>query len=196
MTVSAKEIAAFRTKTGFPMMECKSALDEANGNEEEAIKILKKRGFSKVAKKSSRETKSGIIEGYVHDGKIGVLVEVLTETDFVAKNSDFREFVKNLALQIVATAPKYLSSKDIPAAELEKERNDLILQVKQTGKPEEIAKKIVEGKLNSFYKDACLLDQPFIKDQDKTINDLLVELVSKIGENIVISRFVRYQIGE
>lgn len=195
MTINAEEIATLRKKTGLPMMECKSALIEANGSEEEAIKILKNRGLTKVAKRSERETKSGLIEGYVHDGKIGILVEVLTETDFVAKNSDFKEFVHNLALQIAATNPKYISKEDVTPEALNKEKAELIDQVKASGKPEEIAKKIVEGKLGSFYSEVCLLQQPFIKDQDKTINDLLTDLVSKIGEKVVISRFVRYELG-
>ena len=195
MTISAKEIATLRAKTGLPMMECKSALIESRGNEEEAIKILKSRGLAKVAKRSERETKSGLVESYVHDGKIGILVEVLTETDFVAKNFDFKEFVHNIALQIAATNPKYISKDDVPAEILDKEKDELMGQVKASGKPEEIAKKIVEGKLGSFYAEVCLLEQPFIKDQDKTINDLLTDLVSKIGEKIVISRFVRYELG-
>ena len=195
MIISAKEIATLRVKTGLPMMECKSALIEAQGSEEKAIKILKSRGFAKVAKRSERETKSGLIEGYVHDGKIGILVEVLTETDFVAKNSDFKEFIHNLALQIAATNPKYISKDDVPVEILAKEKDELTDQIKTSGKPEEIAQKIVEGKLGSFYSEVCLLEQPFIKDQDQTINDLLTDLVSKIGEKIVISRFVRYELG-
>lgn len=195
MAISAKDIASLRSKTGLPMMECKSALIEAQGNEENAIKILKSRGLAKVAKRSDRETKSGLIEGYVHDGKIGILVEVLTETDFVAKNSDFKEFVHSLALQIAAASPKYISKDDIPDEVLEREKSELIDQIKKSGKPEEIVKKIVEGKLGSFYSEVCLLEQSFIKDQDKTVHDLLTELVSKIGEKIVISRFVRYDLG-
>ena len=196
MTITAKEIAELRAKTGLPMMEVKSALIEAKGNEEEAIKILRKKGLSKVAKRAERETRSGLIESYVHDGKIGVLVEVLTETDFVAKNEEFKEFVHNLALHIAAAGPKYLSRQDIPVVELDKEKQILLDEAKATGKPEEIAKKIVEGKLKNFYADYCLLNQPFIKNQDKTIEDMLTELVSKIGEKIVISRFCRFEIGK
>lgn len=196
MSVTAKEIAELRAKTGLPMMEVKSALIEAKGNEEEAIKILRKKGLSKVAKRAERETKSGLIESYVHDGKIGVLVEVLSETDFVAKNDEFKEFVHNLALHVAAASPKYLSRKDIPVVELDREKQILLDEVKASGKPEEIAKKIVEGKLNNFYAEVCLLDQHFIKDQDKTIEDMLTELVSKIGEKIVISRFCRFELGK
>ena len=196
MSITAKEIAELRAKTGLPMMEVKSALIEAHGNEEEAIKILRKKGLSKVAKRAERETKSGLIESYVHDGKIGVLVEVLTETDFVAKNDEFKEFVHNLALHVAAASPKYLSRQDIPVVELDKEKQILLDEVKASGKPEEIAKKIVEGKLNNFYAEICLLDQHFIKDQDKTIEEMLTELVSKIGEKIAISRFCRFELGK
>lgn len=196
MSVTAKEIAELRAKTGLPMMEVKSALIEAKGNEEEAIKILRKKGLSKVAKRAERETKSGLIESYVHDGKIGVLVEVLSETDFVAKNDEFKEFVHNLALHVAAASPKYLSRKHIPVVELDREKQILLDEAKASGKPEEIAKKIVEGKLNNFYAEVCLLDQHFIKDQDKTIEDMLTELVSKIGEKIVISRFCRFELGK
>lgn len=194
--ITAKEIAELRAKTGLPMMEIKSALIEAKGNEEEAIKILRKKGLSKVAKRAERETKSGLVGSYVHDGKIGVLVEVLTETDFVAKNDEFKTFVHDLTLHIAATNPKYLSREEIPASELEKETQILMDEAKATGKPEEIAKKIVEGKLNNFYADVCLLDQLFIKDQDQKIGEMLTNLVSKIGEKIVISRFCRFELGK
>jgi len=196
MTITAKEIAELRAKTGLPMMEVKSALIEARGDEEEAIKILRKKGLSKVSKRAERETKSGLIESYVHDGKIGVLVEVLTETDFVAKNDEFKEFVHDIALHVAATNPKYLSREEIPASELEKETQILMDEAKATGKPEEIAKKIVEGKLNNYFAEICLMDQPFIKDQDQKIEDMLTDLVSKIGEKIVISRFCRFELGK
>jgi len=196
MSITAKEIAELRAKTGLPVMEVKSALIEAKGNEEEAIQILRKRGLSKVAKRAERETKSGLIESYVHDGKIGVLVEVLAETDFVAKNSEFKEFVHDMALHIAATNPKYLSAEEIPAADLEKEKQFLLDEAKASGKPEEIAKKMVEGRLNNFYAEVCLLDQPFIKDQNRKISEMLSDLVSKIGEKIVISRFSRFELGK
>ena len=194
--ITAKEIAQLRAKTGLPMMECKKALVEADGSEEKALEVLKKRGALKAASKIDRATKSGLIESYVHNGQIGVLVEVLTESDFVAKNEEFKNFVHDVALHIVASDPKYVKKEDVPAAELEKEKNDLIDQAKSEGKPEEIAKKIVEGRLGKFYSEICLLDQPFVKDQDKTIGDLLTEKIAKIGENIVISRFVRFELGK
>jgi elongation factor Ts len=193
--ITAKEIADLRNKTGLPMMEVKSALVEAGGDEEKAIDILRKRGLGKAAKKAERETKSGLIECYSHDGKIGVLVEVLTETDFVARNEEFKTFVHDVALHVAAMNPKYVSSDMIPEAEANHERELLVEQVKGEGKPEEIAKKIVEGKMQKYFSDVCLLDQLFIKDQDKTIGTLRNELISKIGENIVISRFVRYELG-
>lgn len=195
MTIPVSCIASLRNKTGLPMMECKAALVEAGGDEDKAIEILKKKGFAKAAKKADRETKSGIIETYVHDGKIGVLLEVLAETDFVAKNEDFKEFVHDVALHIAAMGPKYLAKENVPTEELEKEKANLIEQVKATGKPAEIAEKIVEGKLGKFYEEICLLDQKFIKDPDKTIGELLTALIAKIGENIIISRFARFELG-
>ena len=189
------QIKQLRDETGSAPTQIKKALEESNGDTEKARELLRIWGKNVSIKKVSRETKSGLIEAYVHDGKIGVLVEVLTETDFVARNSDFKEFVHSLGLQIAATNPKYISKDNIPAEVLEKEKDDLIDQIKDSGKPEEIVKKIVEGKIGSYYAEVCLLEQPYIKDQDKTINDLLTDLVSKVGEKIVISRFVRYELG-
>ncbi len=194
--ITAKEIAKLRSKTGLPVMEIKSALTEAKGDKEEAVKILRQRGLSKIAKRADRETKSGLIENYVHDGKIGVLVEVLTESDFVAKNSDFVEFVHNLALHIAAANPKYISHNNIPTKEIEEEKQNLLDQVEKSGKSVEITKKIIEGKMKNYYAEICLLNQPYIKDQEKTVGDLLADLVAKIGEKIVISRFVRFELGE
>jgi len=195
-TITAAQIAEFRAKTGLPMMECKSALIEAGGDAEKALEIMKKRGATKALKKAERETKSGLIESYVHPGgKIGVIVEVLTETDFVAKNDEFKEFVHDIALQIVALNPKYISKNDIPKEEKDKERNIYLDQVKKEGKSDKIVEKIVEGKLESYYEEICLLSQPFVKDQSLKIEDLLNQKISKIGENIVISRFSRFEIG-
>ena len=196
MEIKASQIAELRGKTGLPMMECKKALVEAQGDEAKAIELLKKRGAIKAASKSERSTKSGLIESYIHNGQMGVLLEVLTETDFVAKNEEFKEFVHDVALHIAASNPKYVKKEEIPAQELEKEKADLIEQVKSEGKSEEIAKKIVEGRLGKFYSEICLLDQPFVKDQDVTIGDLLTEKIAKIGENIIISRFVRFELGK
>lgn len=196
MEIKAQQIAELRSKTGLPMMECKKALVEAGGDEAKAIELLKKRGALKAASKSERSTKSGLIESYIHNGQIGVLLEVLTETDFVAKNEEFKQFVHDVALHIAASNPKYVKKEDVAKDELEKEKSDLIEQVKAEGKPEEIAKKIVEGRLGKFYAEICLLDQPFVKDQDVTIGELLTGKIAKIGENIVISRFVRFELGK
>ncbi len=194
--ISAKDIAALRAKTDLPMMEVKKALIEAGGNEASAMDILKKKGHKKVAKKSTRMASNGLIESYTHDGRIGVIVEVNTETDFVAKNKQFKEFVHDLTLHIAASNPKYLSKNDISKIEIDKETKNYQQQAEKDGKPTKIAKKIAEGKINKYFEEVCLLSQPFIKDDKKTISDLLTELVAKIGENIVISRFYRIELGE
>ena len=194
--ISAKDIAALRAKTDLPMMEVKKALIEAGGNEASAMDILKKKGHKKVAKKSTRMASNGLIESYTHDGRIGVIVEVNTETDFVAKNKQFKEFVHDLALHIAASNPKYLSKNDISKIEIDKETKNYQQQAEKDGKPTKIAKKIAEGKINKYFEEVCLLNQLFIKDDKKTISDLLTELVAKIGENIVISRFYRIELGE
>jgi len=194
--ISAKDIAQLREKTGLGMMECKKALTEADGDETRAMEILRKRGATKAASKAERKTCAGVIESYVHDGKIGVLVEVLAETDFVVRNDDFKAFIHDIALHIAAAAPKYVSESDVPSEEIDKEKEALLGQDDLRGKPAEIAEKIVEGRLKKFKQEICLLDQPFIKDPDKTIGELLIALVAKTGEKIVISRFVRYQLGQ
>lgn len=196
VNITAKQIADFRAKTGLPMMECKSALVEADGNEDKALEILKKRGVGKALKKAERETKSGIIDCYLHQGgRIGVMVEVLAETDFVAKNEEFKAFAHDVALHIAATNPKYLSSAEVPEDEKEKERKSFAEQVASEGKPANIVEKIVEGKLAKYFEEICLLNQPFVKDPSFTIEELLNQKISKIGEKIVISRFSRFEIG-
>ncbi len=194
--ITAKQIAEFRAKTGLPMMECKKALVEANGNEEKALMLLKKKGIKKAQSKAERETRSGLIESYVHNGQIGVLVEVLAETDFVAKNEQFKEFVHNVALQIAASNPKYIKKEDIESVELEKIKSELKESSDLENKPEEIVNKIIEGRLQKYFSEVCLLDQPFVKSEDQNISDLLNELIAKIGENIVISRFCRFELGK
>lgn len=193
--IKASDIAKLREKTGLGMMECKRALEECKGDEARAIEHLRKRGATKAASKVKRVTKSGLIESYVHDGKIGVLVEILAETDFVARNSDFKSFVHDIALHIAASAPKYVSREDVPEAVVEDEKKALLSQDDMKGKPKDIADKIVEGRLNKFYEENCLLEQAFIKDPERKISDILTDLVAKIGERIIISRFVRYQLG-
>jgi elongation factor Ts len=194
--ITAKDVAELRAKTGCGMMDCKNALSEAGGNLDEAMEILKKKGIAKAAKKAERETKEGIIESYIHaNNKIGVLVEVLSETDFVAKNEEFKEFAHDIALHIAAMVPKYVAKEDIPASVIEEEKASLINEVKASGKPAQIIEKIVEGRLNKYFSEVCLLDQPFVKDPDKTVRDLLNEKIAKIGEKIEIKRFCRFEIG-
>ena len=187
-------VGDLRETTGAGLLDCKKALTEANGNVEEAITILRKKGAASAAKKSDRATKEGLIESYIHVGaKVGVLIEVNCETDFVARNEEFRAFVKDLCLQIAAASPTYVSRESVPEADLAKEREIAVAQV--LGKPPAAVQKIVEGKLEKFYATVCLVDQPFVKQPDKTVKDLLTQQITKIGENIQIRRFVRYQIG-
>jgi elongation factor Ts len=194
ITISAQAVADLREKTGAGLLDCKKALTEANGNVEEAITILRKKGAASAAKKADRATKEGIVESYIHvGGKVGVLIEVNCETDFVARNEDFKTFVKDLCLQIAAASPLYVSREEVPEAELQKEREIAAAQVQ--GKPPAAVQKIVEGKLEKYYSTVCLVDQPFVKQPEKTVKDMLTEKIAKIGENIQIRRFVRYQLG-
>jgi elongation factor Ts len=195
MTITADLIKKLREKTNAPMMDCKKALVEAQGDMEVATEILKKRGQIVALKKAGRTAKEGIIECYIHsNNKIGVLLEVNCETDFVARNEEFRKFAKDVCMQIAATSPAYVSREEVKKSIIEKEKEILKEQLK--GKPEHMIEKIVEGKLEKFYSEVCLLDQPFIKDDKIAIKDCLSTLVGKIGENILIRRFVRFQVGE
>ena len=183
-----------RTATGAGLLDCKKALTEANGNVVEATTILRKKLGNKLDKLSSRATKEGLIESYIHvGGKVGVMVEVNCETDFVARNEAFKAFVKDLCLQIAAANPAYVSRDQVPEADVAKERE--IAAASVVGKPPAVIQKIVDGKLESFYSTVCLLDQPFVKQNDKSIKDLLTDQIAKIGENIQIRRFVRFQLG-
>jgi len=187
-------VAELREKTGAGLLDCKKALDEAQGNQEQAQIILRKKLGSKIDKLSGRATKEGLIESYIHlGGKVGVLVEVNCETDFVAKTDDFKSFCRDLCLQIAAANPTYVSRAEVPEAELAKEREIALAQVQ--GKPPAAAQKIIEGKLEKYYEQVCLLDQPFVKAQDKAIKDLLTEKIAKLGENMQIRRFARFQLG-
>ena len=193
-TISAQAVADLREKTGAGLLDCKKALTEAGGNVEEAITILRKKGAASAAKKADRATKEGVIESYIHvGGKVGVLIEVNCETDFVARNDDFRAFVKDLCLQIAAASPLYVSRDEVPEADLQKERDIAAAQVQ--GKPPAAVQKIVEGKLEKFYSTVCLIDQPFVKLPERSVKDMLTEKIAKIGENIQVRRFVRYQLG-
>lgn len=192
--ISAGMVAELREKTGAGLLDCKKALDEAKGNMDEAETILRKKGVASAAKKSGRNTSDGLIESYIHvGGKVGVLVEVNCETDFVAKTDDFKTFCRDICLQIAAANPVYVRREDVPEAELAKERDIATAQVQ--GKPPAAIQKIVEGKLEKYYSQVCLLDQPFVKIPEKTIKDVLTEKIAKLGENMQIRRFTRYQLG-
>ena len=196
MAITAALVKELREKTGAGMMDCKKALSETKGDMDKAVDFLREKGLASVAKKSSRIASEGIVDSYIHGGRIGVLVEVNSETDFVAKNEEFQNFVKDIAMQIAAVAPKYVSREEVPAEEVEHEKNVLTEQARGENKPEHIIEKMVQGRLEKFYEEICLLDQDFIKDSDKKIRDILNDLIAKIGENIKIRRFVRYEVGE
>ncbi len=195
--ISPQDVKELREKTGAGMMDCKRALTDANGDMEKAVDILRERGLAAAAKKSGRIAAEGLVESYIHmGGRIGVLIEVNCETDFVANTDDFRLFVKDMAMQVAASRPLYVAPEEVPAAELDHEREILRAQALGEGKPEKIVDKMVEGRIQKYFKDVCLLEQPFIKDQDKAVKDVLAEQVAKIGEKISIRRFVRYEMGE
>ncbi|MCK4835563.1 MAG: translation elongation factor Ts [Candidatus Aminicenantes bacterium] len=197
MAVDMSLVKKLREETGIGILECKKAIDEANNNYKKAAEILRKKGFEKAKAKSSRITKQGLIGSYIHtNGKIGVLVELGCETDFVARNEDFQALLKDISMQIAAMTPKYISKDDISAEVIEKEKDIYRSQIKNSGKPDNIIEKIIEGKLKKFYNEVCLLNQTFFKEEKKTIEDLITEKIHKIGENIVVKRFVRYQLGE
>ncbi len=193
MTTDA--IKKLRDKTNAGIVACQKALKESGGDVDKAVEILRKQGVALASKKAGRAAKEGRVESYIHQGgKIGVLVEINCESDFVARNDDFKIFVKDVAMQIAATNPMYVKREDVPASALTKETE--IIKAQLAGKPAASVEKIVEGKLNKFYEDACLMEQPFVKDQSLKIKDILTSMVGKIGENIVIRRFVRFQTGE
>lgn len=195
--ITHEMVKELREKTGGGIMDCKRALQEAAGDMEKAVDLLRQKGLSVAAKKSVRETKEGIIGTYIHGGgKIGVLVEINCETDFVARNPEFQELVKDIAMQIAASNPMYIRREEIPSGVLEKERDIFKAQARETGKPEHVIEKIAEGKIEKFFADSCLLEQPFIKDSSIVIRDLISQKIAKVGENILVKRFVRYQLGE
>ena len=177
-------------------MDCKKILTEAEGNMDKAIELLKQKGMAKAAKKAGRIAAEGLVEAYIHNGKYGALVEVNSETDFVANNPEFKQFVKDIAMHVAAAAPQYVKREDVPASIVDAEKEAQKAKAVAEGKPEAIAERIVEGRMDKFFSEICLLDQPFVKDPDKTVGQLLTELISKIGENIVIRRFVRFERGE
>ncbi len=194
--VSASMVKELREMTGAGMLDCKNALTETDGNIENAVKLLREKGIAKAAKKSGRIASEGIVTSYIHGGRIGVLVEVNAETDFVSKNEEFVQFTKDVAMQIAAANPAYVRIEDVPAEIVEKEKEILKTQALNEGKPEKIINKMIEGRIAKFYKEICLLEQPFVKNPDITISELLTEKISKIGENLSIRRFTRYELGE
>jgi elongation factor Ts len=197
MEITSENIKALREKTGAGIMDCKAALQEAKGNFEEAIGILKQKGISTAAKKAEREAKEGLIGSYIHsNGKIGVLVEVNCETDFVARTDVFKEMVKNLSMHIAAANPKFISRDEVKEEDCKEEKEMYLAQAKATGKPENIAQKIVEGKMEKFYSETCLLEQSYVKDPDMTVKDYITDVIAKVGENISINRYIRFCMGE
>ncbi|ANS74029.1 elongation factor Ts [Paenibacillus yonginensis] len=197
MAVDAKSVKELREKTGAGMLDCKKALEEAAGDLTKAAEILREKGLAAAANKAGRIATEGVVESYIHaGGRIGVLVEINCETDFVAKTDQFKEFARDIAMHIAAVSPKYVRREEVPTEELEKEKEILKAQALNEGKPEKIVEKMVEGRIGKFYEEICLLDQQFVKDPDKTIATLLNEKISTIGENISIRRFVRYELGE
>ncbi len=197
MGADLKLVKKLRQSSGIGMLECKKAIEESGNDYDKAVEILRKKGYEKAKSKSSRTTNQGIIGSYIHtNGRIGVIIELACETDFVSKNEDFLQLSKDISMQIAAMSPKYITSKDIPEEVLEKEKDIFREQMRNSGKPENIIDKIVEGKLGKFYSEICLLNQAFFKEDKKSIEELIAEKIHKIGENIVVKRFVRFQIGE
>ena len=195
--ISAKLVKELREKTGTGMMDCKEALAASGGDMTKALEFLRKKGLATAQKRAGRATSEGALAAYIHlGGKLGVMVEVNSETDFVAKNEQFQEFAKNIAMHIAASNPLAIRPEDVSAEIVAKEREIYAAQAKETGKPEKVIEKIVEGKLKKFFEDNCLLQQPYVRNPDITVGDLLNDLIAKIGENISIRRFVRFQVGD
>ena len=190
-------VRELREKTGAGLLDCQKALGEAEGDLEKAVRLLRERGLAKAAKKALRAAMDGTIGAYIHPGgKIGVLIEVNCETDFVAKTTEFQQLVKDLGMQVAATAPRYVSRAEVPAPEIESEREIYRKQALQSGKPEKVIDRIVEGQVERFYKDVCLLEQPFIKQSDRTVEEIVKEAIVRFGVNVAVRRFARFQLGE
>ena len=197
MSINAKTVKTLRERTGAGMMDCKKALVETDGDLEKAVDHLRKTGVAKAEKKGQRSTKEGLVFSYIHHGgKLGVLLEINCETDFVAKTEGFNNLAHNLAMQIAATSPTSISRDDMDSSLLKREKDIFIDQAKESGKPDNIIEKMVEGRIEKFYAESCLIEQQYIKDSERKVSDLITEAVSTLGENIVINRFVRYAIGE
>jgi elongation factor Ts len=197
INISATQVKELREKTGAPMMDCKQALTEAKGDMEQAVVVLRKKGVSVAAKKAARVTSEGSVASYIHaGGKIGVLVEINCESDFVARTEDFKELVHDIAMHIAASDPKYIRREDVTAEDFAREKDIALARAIASGKPANIAEKMVEGKMGKFYEEVCLLEQPFIKDQTVTIAQLIAAKIGKLGENIAVRRFARFKVGE
>jgi len=197
MAISAKMVSELRAKTNVGMMDCKKALEETNGDLEKAVDVLRKRGIAKAESRSGREANEGAIFAYIHaGGKLGVMLEVNSETDFVARTDEFQEFCKDVAMHIAAAGPLVVSREDLDEAVLEKEKDIYRAQALGEGKPEQVVEKIIQGRIEKYYQEVALLEQAFVKDPDKTVKDLLAELVAKCGENLTIRRFERFVLGE
>jgi len=195
--ITSQMVKELRERTGAGMMDCKKALEEAQGDMEKAVEILRQKGLAAAAKKAGRVAAEGVVEAYIHGGgRIGVLVEINCETDFVAKTDEFKAFARDIAMQIAASKPEYVRREEVPQEVIEKEREILRAQALNEGKPANVVEKMVEGRIEKFFKEVCLLEQPFIKNPDVTVKELLNEKIAKIGENINIRRFVRFELGE
>lgn len=196
MQITAQMVKELREMTNAGMMDCKKALVETGGNLDDAVKYLREKGIAKAAKKADRETKEGLIGSYIHQGgKIGVLLELNCETDFVAKTDEFKQLLKDISMQIAATDPKYVSRDTVAEDVIEEEKKIYIEQAKQSGKPLNVSEKMAEGKLNKFFSEVCLLEQPFVRDAEHSVEDIIKLAIAKIGENITVGRFVRFQVG-
>jgi len=197
MEITADKVKELRERTGIGMMECKAALSECDCDMDKAIEILRKKGYARAEAKSSRAAKEGLVGSYIHmNGRIGVLVELNCESDFVARNCEFQELVKELGMQIAAAKPKWIASTDVPADIVAKEKEIILAQLGDMKKPPEIMDKIVQGKLSKFFEEVCLLDQPYIREDKMKVKDLITKLVAKMGENIKVGRFARFEIGQ
>ena len=196
MAITAEQVKELRDMTGAGIMDCKKIVGEVDGDIKKAVETLRERGIAKAAKKAGRIASEGLVEAYIHNGKYGAMVEVNSETDFVSKNEEFRTFVRDVAMHIAASNPLYVSREEVPQAVIDSEKAVIKAQALNEGKPEAVVEKMVEGRINKYLAEICLLDQPFVKDPDKTIGQLLTEKIATIGENIVIRRFVRFERGE
>ena len=197
MEITSAQVKQLRELTGAGMMDCKRALEESGGDVDRAVDILRTKGLAAAQKRAGRAAKEGVVESYIHmNRRVGTLVELNCETDFVANTDEFRALARNLAMQVAAARPQWVSREEVPAEEVDRERKIAEEQAREQGKPENVVPKIVEGKLQSFYKDVCLLEQPFIKDDKLTVGDLVTEAAAKVGENVTIRRFARFQLGD